>query len=561
MAIIDNKKATLEDLFSSNILQVPKYQRGYSWTKNELEDFWTDLETIVNSSDYEEHFIGLIVTHADEKNKKVKNIIDGQQRISTSTIILDCIRTQFDYITDTNIRQDANHFISKITSLIGTISSRELLNEPKLILGDKDRDFFKDFIQSTQKISPIKSKLAKSQKNIFEAHKYFSEKFTSLLSNINDEDDKLDLLIKYYKILISDFTFMYIETSEENEAFIIFETLNARGKALDTSDLLKNHIFRQAGHKLNDIQNKWNEIIDTLGNNIDATTFIRHYWNSKNEFTRTQPLYKAIRREIKTTKHAEDLVNDLLELAPIYRSLKHPDVHSDFDDKDINQLLHNLKTLKSTTFYPIILALVSNDSDFNNKDLLNVLKVIEVCIVRNITTAGQNPNTFETFFSKIAYDISHHSFKDSSEIVKTIKEPIISDNEFKELFSNLVVNQDSEKRYLLREIENYYDSEKRIIDDNSIIHIEHIMPQKPQKWDVIKEEAEIYKNRLGNLSLLGEEYNRKASNSIFEDKKPMYKKSKIQISHDLLNYDEWTYSDIENRQKSFSELALEIWPL
>lgn len=78
---------------------------------------------------------------------------------------------------------------------------------------------------------------------------------------------------------------MYIETDEINEAFIIFETLNARGKELETSDLLKNHIFRHSNHKLNLVKKDWDRTIENL-NNVDPTKFIRHYWNSKYEFTR-----------------------------------------------------------------------------------------------------------------------------------------------------------------------------------------------------------------------------------------------------------------------------------
>ncbi len=85
---------------------------------------------------------------------------------------------------------------------------------------------------------------------------------------------------------------MYVETDDINEAFIIFETLNARGKDLETSDLLKNHLFRISGNSLGIVKEKWQQTIDNL-DKIDTTKFIRHYWNSISEFTREKDLYKG----------------------------------------------------------------------------------------------------------------------------------------------------------------------------------------------------------------------------------------------------------------------------
>ena len=86
---------------------------------------------------------------------------------------------------------------------------------------------------------------------------------------------------------------MYVETDDINEAFIIFETLNARGKDLETSDLLKNHLFRVANKNIEKIKRTWLETVDNL-ENIDITKFLRHYWNSRFSFTREKELYKKI---------------------------------------------------------------------------------------------------------------------------------------------------------------------------------------------------------------------------------------------------------------------------
>lgn len=166
MALIDNKHSSLKELFLSNVFEVPKYQRGYSWTKNELEDFWSDLEQLYHDPHISSHFIGLIVVHSDNSdvNNQKKYIIDGQQRITTSIILLDSIRSALNSINEEFSHPDAKHYADGITSVIGHISNREKINQPGLILGEKDEEFFKNLIQSSNKKEYKKSKLTKSQK-------------------------------------------------------------------------------------------------------------------------------------------------------------------------------------------------------------------------------------------------------------------------------------------------------------------------------------------------------------------------------------------------------------
>lgn len=261
MALIDNKHISLKSLLQENVFEIPKYQRGYSWSKNELEDFWSDLEQLYKNKDLQSHFLGLIVVHSDtdDSSTEKKYIIDGQQRITTSVILLDSIRTAFNKIYDEFADEDANHYSDQITNVIGHISNRERINNPHLILGENDREFFKNFIQSSQKKTYKKNKLTKSQKKIYEAKTFFEERVNEFLDNFEEVEQQVDSLKEMEENLLTKFKNMYIEANEEGEAFIIFETLNARGKAsrpqiylktmcLD-KDLKKSIQYKINGHK------------------------------------------------------------------------------------------------------------------------------------------------------------------------------------------------------------------------------------------------------------------------------------------------------------------------
>ena len=142
---------------------------------------------------------------------------------------------------------------------------------------------------------------------------------------------------------------MYVETDDINEAFIIFETLNNRGKELETADLLKNHVFRISGDKINTVKNNWQQVLDIL-DNIDTTKFIRHYWNSRSHFTREKDLYKKIRDTIVSSTKSEEFTYDLIKAAEVYKALINPKDECYFSNSKLNDSLSILKDVGASSF-------------------------------------------------------------------------------------------------------------------------------------------------------------------------------------------------------------------
>lgn len=551
MGLLNSNFRKIELYLQDDIFYIPEYQRGYSWEENQLDDLWEDLIQIYNDEEIESHFLGQIVIHKNGKENKKKYIIDGQQRTSTIIILLDAFRSAF----KTFQTQDAQYVVDDITSkFIGRYSSTT--NELRLHLGKKDHDLFRDYIQSSEKITINNKKLTKSELRIIEAHKFFTNEIYNFIE-AQPENKKFINLKSLYESLIREMVVMYIETDDINEAFIIFETLNARGKELETSDLLKNHVFRIGGPKINEIQNQWNIMIDNIGKD-EPTKFIRYYWNSQNKFIREKDLYKSLRRKVTTPEIALSIVNELAILSEPYIAFNNPKENIYFSNSQLNEKIQEMHILSAKSYYPIILALIS--SDYDEKDILEVLTAIESLVVRNFVVAGKVANKYENLFARIAFDLSYGKLRDIEEIVKEIRKDIISDEEFNYSFSQFKVKKPAVIRYLLRSINNYFNSETRIINDNSKVHIEHILPKKPSSdWDIASDVHEEYLHRLGNLTLLGEEYNRSATNKGFILKKEIYASSQIKITHDLINHRSWTTEDIKKRQEYLAKIALSIW--
>lgn len=566
MGMLNSNLIKLGSFLGNEKLFIPEYQRGYSWEETQLDDFWIDLIEIYQEKTRDEHFLGQVVIHKNKEDGK-RYIIDGQQRISTTIILLDILRTKFKEIADSTNNNDANDDAEDInTKYIGRVS--ESKKEQYLSMGGVDKEFFINYIQARGPIDYSdrkfeKKRLRPSNYNIFYASKFFEDKVSKFITK-KSPNEYIELN-KLYQCLINQFILMTVETDDINEAYIIFESLNARGKVLETADLLKNHILRVAQSDLSSATETWNTIIDNL-DNIDPTKFIRYYWNSTNRFAREKDLFKALRKDIKTQSDVNTLLANLRFLSKVCAAILHPEDNKDFDLTELNERLIEMQKLDASSYIPVIFAL--RLQNYSEEDINEVLKAIETLVVRNFVVSGLVANKYELEFAQIAKSISdkswspHNNPPTKDDILKKLYSLMVSDEEFINNFKVFNSKKNAVIRYLLRKINNYDISETKIVDDSNRVHVEHILPKKiNEDWiNFNDEDHETYLWRLGNLTLLGQEYNNRAKNKGFDKKKEIYKKSEIKMTRDLVSIDDWTTFTIVKRQEDFAEIALKIWP-
>ena len=201
------------------------------------------------------------------------------------------------------------------------------------------------------------------------------------------------------------------------------------------------------------------------------------------------------------------------------------------------------------------------NTGFSEVNIKEVAKLIESLFVRNCVIAGRVANKYEILFADIAYCIYEKKYTVVEDICNEIKKDIIKDDEFKVIFSTFKGNAKHVIRYLFRSINKLIAKETEILNDNKKIHIEHIMPENIKNWDINEDIHEEFLWRLGNLTLLGSEYNKNVSNKSFDEKKKIYDKSEILITRKLLDYDIWNENTIQKRQEQLAELALKAWSI
>lgn len=565
MAIQNATKKSMKTYLSESYY-IPMNQRDYSWEEEQLEDFWLDLLSIKNHPNWQ-HFFGQVVVYIDNKKNRKRYIIDGQQRTVTSMIFLRAIQylagelAKTSGISDTE-KKGLTNLISKLMEVIGsTDNGYDDYSQLHLTFENKinENDFYsKTIINEAPSAKKIKDNPA-CEKMRFAYH-YFVQKLKEDIASC-DMDKKIHTLCDYKNYFLEEFEVMYLETDDLGESYIIFETLNARGKDLETADLLKNYVFSLAQGNLSNIQEKWKEMTDSLSG-LDVTKYIRYFWNAKYKLARKRALYREISTTIRTANESFNLVTDLKNNAVFYHDACKPDSCYAYSNKDIIDALRALNTLGATSFIPILLAMELRQNDFTDKDKVAILRAIEVYVFRNSTIAGKTANTTEPFFAAIAYDISHQKLSKVDEIIAKIKKGMIPDEDFYNNFCTYHKQTANYIRYILLSIHNHLSKNHEINRDYSRVNIEHIMPQTitPATWPGIDKEAhEKYLWRLGNLILLDDNLNKLSSNKTFEDKKKFYKNSLIKPNQELLKYDVWTPKQIEERQKDLANIALKIW--
>ena len=515
------------------------------------------------------HFFGQVVIHTEKENNiEKKYIIDGQQRTLTSVILMRALNYVISELVESASDGDdtevAEQIISEInTTFIGSARKKRFV----IHAGETNNTFFEDNIL---KAYPSKDKKEKSKSNelIRTGFWHFVDWIRNDINNKPDFESKIKNLEDIYDKFSEAFTILYVESTELSEAYVIFETLNARGKDLETSDLLKNYIFSKSNN-ITQAQQRWKKMTDDLGK-ADATKYIRHFWNSRKDFTRDKALYRTISHDANTKTECENLLKDLEGNASFYHDLNDPSDVVEISNANLIASLQALKLLKAASFFPVLLAMHQQTQYFTEDDYSKVAGSIEKYVFRNFTICGQTANSAEIFFAKIGKAIYDGDLIETDKIVKSISEKIVADEVFEASFKAWCGSNSSKDtiRYIFRKIHYQIDPDSELNVNNMEVHIEHILPQESTEWEaelsadkreVFLDLKDKYLWNIGNLCLLKGKFNREISNKVFDEKKSRYQDSNILPNSQIASYAKWDEESIKDRIDKLYDYAKEIW--
>lgn len=531
--------------------EVPKYQRDYSWDKEQWSDLWYDLMQMIEEKD--SHYMGyLVLQTSDDINFK---IIDGQQRITTICILILAV---INYLKKIQCSEDEKKLNEQrantlLTTYIGNIDMITLTSVNKLVLNRNNNHFYKTYLSSLQEAP---------KRGLNASERLMKNAFDTFSSYLKEQYKNAEELISFVENIVNNLFFTVITVTDELNAFKVFETLNARGVQLSSSDLLKNYLFSVANEqhqtKLDELEDLWAEVSDIL-KETQVSDFLRIYWNSNHKTIRKNQLYKTIRDEIKTSEQTFSLLRDMRKKADIYMALKSSEDELWRNNKDIRENLELLRLFNVTQPMSLLISAYSN---LSLKEFDSLLSKIVIISFRYNIICGKNPNEQEVLYNKLALDIELNKTYNINDLLNS--GIYVKDAEFEQTFTykEFVYNSRNNQiaKYILCKLEKF---EYGLTVDRDETTLEHILPDNPDEcWEWDDSAIQQYKYRLGNMALLEKGKNSDLGNASYLEKKDVYSKSSIPSTKkigDTVN--EWSESIITTRQQKMAKIAKGIWQI
>ncbi|GAA8812610.1 DUF262 and DUF1524 domain-containing protein [Helicobacter pylori] len=526
----------------NNQFVIPIYQRLYSWEKEQCKQLWDDIIKICGNDKMDGHFIGSILYVLDgiTHSGNTLLIIDGQQRLTTITLLLTALR---DHLSDKR-KEIENHYLIN--------SDKDGDKKFRLILSESDKDTLLYLIdKDRRKPSEFSLKIVEN----FELFEEWIRKNTGKLETIFKGLEKL--------------TIVWIAlTKEEDDPQLIFESMNSKGMELAQTDLIRNYIIMETeAEKQEGFYNKyWRAMEEEFKQNKKLfDRFVRHYLTIKTrEIPNINKVYAALKDyRQKEGVGIEDLLKDLQKYCGYFCQI----VFKKEADKDLNKALGFLVDLEMDVVYPLLLELYSDYSDgvLSKADFIPIIALIESYICRRaVCGLGTNSlnKVFPSFTKHIQKDEYFKSLKAHFSYL-TNNQRFPNNDEFKDCFITIDFYNFQKREYFFERLENF-DTKERVYTNEYTI--EHIMPQKPaEEWerDLGENFQEIhnkYLHTIGNLTLTG--YNSEYSNKSFQKKQGMekgFKDSPLRLNQSLRDLKSFGEEEIKKRANDLADLALKIW--
>ncbi|MFP6254992.1 DUF262 domain-containing protein [Helicobacter pylori] len=547
----------LDGVIEKGMFEIPSYQRGYAWQDRQLKDFWNDLEHVSKLGDKFHYMHSLTLRELEnEFESNAFEIIDGQQRLATSLILLGLL-------AKTTQNKDPKYSSMNLEPVLSY--KYYGLNEAFRAIMEEEKDL-------------ERFQTSFYAKNLIEACAFFKEKI---------RDTPMETLEKMFDALIKKMLFSVVELNDNRiDPFSSFETINNRGKDLSTLELLKNRLHFVAhkicdGKKLETLQQEINDTYTRIYHDLRQFEddhlerflkhFVAYYYGENSKFKE-----RLLNTAFDAHKKYDDLydeyekINDLL-LYLSYSSKVWNFLHT-LDEKSIALIVDDnkklemeitpkmrnllekmrrlsLSALSDNAFLPLLLSLLTiqragksaNEQPYTTKELEGLLEYLERFGFLVYGVAGKN--TAKNEWIELAFE-AFRAFRYGEENIAIEKLPTLEKSFFNRqgnsglelLEESIHSKKNTEKwyqwgkalNYLLYEYELHHNPETTLNFDSSIESIEHILPQKPDQGYSAKEKNWAKNphvvHALGNLLLIPKNANSSLSNKPFEEKRKQYLK-------------------------------------
>lgn len=551
---VDAQGMPIRKLLTDGMYIIPDYQREYDWEEEQICEFIDDIKEIHNNESY---FIGHMVFEG-KRNGVSFTVIDGQQRITTITIMLCCLRDIF-YARNENdlgngindkyifsINDDNEKFARLINDMPYPVLQARVQNIPD----EKDNN-----------VIPQKN----GEKKIINAY----NKISSLFQNYTIDE------LKSFRDKILDLETVSVVAEGVSNACTIFMTLNSTGKDLTPLDLVKSLIFSK--YKKVPLVNEPNDTWKVINDNIKQNSkFLNNFYASRYKKVSDRRIFKEIEGTIKSLDSnnngagAKEFLQQMLTDSEIYKLIIEP-LQSQWGKKDYEiyeSIFAITKQFKIQVSNSFLIALIRDykEGKISKKMCMKVLSVMERFHFINNAVCSSRSSGLDLLYAKFAHALYQAGIKQDKHVIincacQDLTNKIASVSDFSANVDNkLYYTKDDEKqkelvKYVLIKMERKKNKHSIPIATS----IEHVYPETPQTMTLA--DSNLIKN-IGNLVLLEDDINSKIGNKEYNEKRTyVLNKSKMITAKQLFNtYNNWKDTEIKLRRDDLiKEMYETMW--
>lgn len=553
------KEQPLAKIFSDEYMfSIPAYQRPYSWGVDQAQELLDDLLGYLRTGGTKlegipPYFLGSLVLIKEERSPRAQ-VVDGQQRLTTLTLLMACIRA---VVTDENVRRGITR---RIYDQGDIVSATE--NHYRLTLRERDRQFFRERVQHEGGIEELltgNEALPGSQRRLRDNARHFM----AVLRDLDPES-----LVRLVQFIVTRCYLVAVATPDLDSAYRIFGVMNSRGLDLTATDILKAEII---GAVPEAARQTYTDTWETLESDLGRDGFGELFSHIRMVYRKAKPqgtLLKEFREHVRPADPAEFVDRVLGPMAQAYREISDADHASTRHAEAINDALRWLNRLEFKDWMPPALAYFTRHKGDPDALLTFVTGLERLAYAMLVRKAGVNERIER--FSRLTAAVE--AGDDLAQPGSSLQLSPLEQHEMYAMLDGPLYRTHSARALgviLLRLDALASDGSKTMQHDQ--VTVEHVLPQTPRPdstwvhWMPSEQERQGWVHRLGNLALLNRKKNSSASNYDFERKKHAYFSKggacAFPLTTQVLQQAEWDGTVLQTRQASLLKLAEDHWQL
>lgn len=541
----------LGHLLSDQLLVVPAFQRRYSWLEDHVTEYWSDIEKA--RAEGNSYFMGTVVLADSPDGDNRKLIIDGQQRITTTALIITAVRDRLRELGKDQPAQsvESTHLSNYVLAEEETIS--------KLTLSPEDQPAYDAILVG----DPHGAKADSVSRSYWQVKAYVDE--------LAPADDEYRQLIELVTFLDKSVQVLLAVATGLPEAYVIFETLNDRGADLTTADLLKNFLFSEAGTSaIAFAQAAWTRMSSRFDKPEDFVKFLRYEYMSRRGQVTNRGLYKALHADISggATSVRRYLEQSEKALAR-YIALREPDDASwSSQALEVKDSLLAFRRFGFEASMPLLLAAFA---EWSHTNATRFVDTVAAWSVRSLIAGTLGGGVAEKAFCDAAVAVSGGTANSTSEVRPLMHDLVPDDGVFRQAFLAFGSITTTRAKYLLACLERQHLSDLGEPTDAmpdwsaKTVSVEHIFAKSSVRdrfeTDDDYERFTLLRDQLQNLTLLERSLNGNLEDKLFDEKVDTYAESKFALTRRLAELDDgWNFDAAGLRAEELATLAVSAWP-